>query len=207
MPSLDDIRGLRFGPIGPRAVHAVVDMQRLFAEPGEWYTEAMAGIIPEVVRLARHRPERTLFSRFLTPARADLAAGQWRHYYRRWEAVTAARLAPGKLDLVPELAGLVPPGSLIDKSGHSCFDGPAMRPALDRLQAECLIVSGVETDVCVLATVLSAIDIGLRVILVADAVASSSPEGHRAAMQAIFPRYDQQIEVLSTDALLAAWKD
>ena len=39
------------------------------------------------------------------------------------------------------------------------------------------IVSGSETDVCVLATVLDAVDMGYRVIIARDAVCSSSDEG------------------------------
>ena len=207
MPVLDNIRGLRFGAVGANATHLVVDMQRLVAEPGEWQTTAMAGITPAIVRMVKHRPERTLFSRFLTPGRAEQARGQWQIYYRRWASVTGERLSPGMHDLVPELAALAGPGTLIDKHGHSCFDNPALRTLLKAQGTDCLIVTGVETDVCVLATVLSAIDLGWRVILVEDAIASSSQAGHKAAMEAIYPRYDMQIEVLTTDALLAAWKD
>ena len=205
MPTLTDIRGLRFGPLGPHMAHICVDMQRLFAEPGEWHTPPLLEIAGAVARIAAHRLERTLFSRFLTPQRAGDAHGHWRTYYQRWQAVTGEHLAPGKLDLIPALARIAQPGALIDKSGHSCFDGRAMRPALERLGATGLIVTGVETDVCVLATVLDAIDFGLRVVIVEDGVASSSPEGHAAAMNAIYPRYDQQIEVLTTDDLLRAW--
>ncbi len=207
MPTLPDIRGLRFGPLGRQMVPVVIDLQRLFAEPTVWHTPRLGTITGAVARIAVHRPERTLFSRFLTPARASDAKGQWQQYYRRWAAVTGEQLAPGMLDLVPELAGLARPGSIIDKYGHSCFDGPALQPALNRLGASGLIVTGVETDVCVLATVLDAIDLGLRVIIVEDAVASSSSEGHAAAMTAIYPRYDQQIEVLTTDDLLRAWTE
>lgn len=207
MPILADIRGLRYGPLGPHMAHVCIDMQRLFADPGEWHMPALAGIVGTVARIARHRPRRALFSRFLTPRRAEDATGQWRAYYRRWQSVTGENLAPGMLDLVPPLAEIARPGSLVDKSGHSCFDSPAMRPALQRLGATGLIVTGVETDVCVLATVLDAIDLGLRVVLVEDSVASSSPQGHDAAMNAIYPRYDQQIEVLTTDDLLRAWTE
>jgi nicotinamidase-related amidase len=207
MPSLADIRALRFGPLGPHMVHICIDMQRLFAEPGEWHTPSLAGIVPAIARIAARRPARTLYSRFMTPARANDAHGQWQTYYRRWQSVTGEHLAPGKLDLVPELARHAGPGSIIDKSGHSCFDSPAMAPALKKLGATGLIVTGVETDVCVLATVLDAIDLGLRVVIVEDAVTSSSPEGHGAAMNAIYPRYDQQIEVLTTDELLRVWTE
>jgi nicotinamidase-related amidase len=50
-------------------------------------------------------------------------------------------------------------------------------------EADALIVSRSETDVCVLATVLDAIDIGYRVIVVRDAICSSSDEGHDMLMR------------------------
>jgi nicotinamidase-related amidase len=49
---------------------------------------------------------------------------------------------------------------------------------LRQREAAALIGSGSETDVCVLATVLDAVDIGYRVIVVRDAICSSSDEGH-----------------------------
>ncbi|MFO1350526.1 MAG: isochorismatase family protein [Gammaproteobacteria bacterium] len=68
-----------------------------------------------------------------------------------------------------------------------------------------LIVSGVETDVCVLATVLDAIDAGYRVIVVADAVAASrrpATARARAVLEAVLPRFDQQVETVSATELL-----
>ena len=161
----------------------------------------------ELVKITCVPPDRALFSRYLTPRHPEDAHGQWKTYYQRWRSVTGARLATGMLDLTPELARIARPGSHIDKFGHSCFDSKAMLPALQKLGATGIIVTGVETDVCVLATVLDAIDLGLRVVIVEDGVASSSPEGHVAAMNAIYPRYDQQIEILNTDELIAIWTE
>ena len=42
------------------------------------------------------------------------------------------------------------------------------------------MITGAETDVCVLATVLGAVDYGYRVVLVTDAVCSHSDTGHDA---------------------------
>lgn len=207
MPTLDDIRGLRFGPIGPCAVHVAIDMQRLFAEPTEWHAPSLAPLVAPIARIAQHRPQRTIFTRFLTPHSAEHARGQWRTYYRRWRSVTLERLAPDMLDLVAPLAALAPPTLVVDKHGHSSFSSSDFLPALGRLRADTLVLTGVETDVCVLTTALDAIDHGLRVILIEDAVASSSPEGHRACLDHIYPRYDQQIEVLTTDALIDAWRE
>ena len=72
-------------------------------------------------------------------------------------------------------------------------------------QADALIISGSETDVCVLATVLDAVDIGYRVIVVRDAVCSSSDEGHNILMRLYHARYTEQIETADAVTILTRW--
>ena len=197
--------GLRFGPLGAGTVHAAIDMQHLFAENTEWATPSVKAIVPTVASIAAHRPERTIFTRVLTPERAEDAIGQWRIYYQRWASVLAGKLKPGTFDLLPELAAFTPPALTVDKYEHGAFATTAFQSALDQLEATAIIFTGAETDVCVLATLLMAMDRGYRCIVVSDAVASSSPEGHRACMESIFPRYDQQLEVVETETILREW--
>ncbi len=199
------ISGLRFGAIGKRAVHAAIDMQRLFAEETEWASPVVHAIAPKVGRICAHAPHLTLFTRFLTPKRVEDAKGQWRIYYRHWKSVLAGNLDPDMLDLLPTLRTFVPPARVIDKYVHSAFEAPEFQHALDDLDADTIIFTGVETDVCVLATALTAIDRGYRTILVSDAIASSSEASHKAALEGIYPRFDQQVELIDTDTLLKAW--
>jgi nicotinamidase-related amidase len=69
-----------------------------------------------------------------------------------------------------------------------------------------LIFSGVETDVCVFASVLDAVDAGYRVILAEDALASGCELAHSAVMDNLAPRLSEQIEILSTQAILHLWR-
>lgn len=200
-----NIEGLRFGAIGKRAVHASIDMQRLFAGETEWASPVVYEITPRVSRICAHAPHLTLFTRFLTPARAEDAQGQWQIYYRHWKSVLAGNIDADLLDLVPPLRRFVPPARVIDKYVHSGFEAPLFQAALDELKADTIIFTGVETDVCVLATALTAIDRGYRTILISDAIASSSPEGHRASFDSVYPRFDQQVELIDTETLLKAW--
>jgi nicotinamidase-related amidase len=200
-----NIEGLRFGAIGKRAVHASIDMQRLFAEDTEWASPVVHAIEPKVSRICAHAPHLTLFTRFLTPERAEDAQGQWQIYYRHWKSVLSRNLDPDVLDLLPPLRRFVPPARVIDKYVHSGFGAPQFQEALDELNADTIIFTGVETDVCVLATALTAVDRGYRTILISDAIASSSPPGHRAALSDIYPRFDQQVELIDTNTLLKAW--
>ena len=77
---------------------------------------------------------------------------------------------------------------------------------LRQREADALIVSGSETDVCVLATVLDAVDIGYRVIVVCDAIYSSSDEGHDMLMRLYHTRYTEQIETADAATILARWE-
>lgn len=199
------ISGLRFGAIGRHAVHACIDMQRLFAEDTEWASPVVYDIAPRVSRISAHAPHLTLFTRFLTPERTEDAQGQWQIYYRHWKSVLTSNLDPDYLDLIAPLRRFTPPARVIDKYVHSAFEAPAFQQALDELGADTIIFTGVETDVCVLATALTAIDRGYRTILVSDAIASSSPPGHRASLDSVYPRFDQQVELIDTDSLLRVW--
>ena len=61
--------GLQHGPLTESCAHLCVDMQNLFAEDTEWHTPWMERVLPVVERIARARPDRTIFTRFI-PARA-----------------------------------------------------------------------------------------------------------------------------------------
>lgn len=192
-------------PLSPRAVHLCVDMQRIFSPEGPWPTPWMERVLPTVMRLAERFPERTVFTRFITPDNPASATGRWRAYYERWRDTTRERLDPGLLELLPPLARLVPPAQVFDKPVYSAFAGYKLHQHLQERAADALIVTGSETDVCVLATVLGAVDHGYRVILVTDAVCSSSDEGHDNLLAIYRGRYSLQIETVSSETILAHW--
>jgi nicotinamidase-related amidase len=54
--------------------------------------------------------------------------------------------------------------------------------------------------------VLDAVDIGYRVIVVRDAVFSSSDEGHDMLMRLYHTRYTEQVETADAAAILARWE-
>jgi nicotinamidase-related amidase len=193
------------GALPPDTLHVVIDMQRLFIEHSKWAVPDLPKIVPPILKLIDAHPRKTLFTRFMTPRTPEEAQGQWRHYYRHWRSVTLAEMDPALLDLVAPLAKHAQPDTILDKPSHGGFEVPAFVEALARRKASVLVLTGVETDVCVLAFAFAATDRGYRVIIVEDAVASSSPAGHRAALEAICPRLDQQIQIARVDEVLAAW--
>lgn len=187
-------------------LHVAVDMQRLFAEPTVWHTPGLADILPRVVRLARHAPERTVFTRFVPADMAEDATGAWRGYYERWRSVTLAEMGHEPVALVDSLREFVPPARVCDKSTHSAFNSGDFRDVVTYSGVEVLVLTGVETDVCVLGTALDAIDEGFHVVVVSDAVASSVPECHRVTLESILPRFDEQVVIATTARVLASWR-
>jgi nicotinamidase-related amidase len=192
-------------PLMANAVHLCVDMQRIFAPEGPWPTPWMEKVLPVVSEIAGRFPARTVFTRFITPERPEQMPGTWRAYYEKWREATRERLDPRLLELVPPLSSFVPPAKVIDKMRYSAFAGSALHTHLRERGADTLIVTGSETDVCVLATVLDAVDFGYRVILVRDAVCSSSDAGHDAMLEVYHRRYSLQIETADAQDVLRHW--
>ncbi len=193
------------GPVGEEAVHVCIDMQYLFAGHTAWRTLSMPTIVPNILRLVRLRPERTVFTRFVTPYMAEDAVGHWQTYYRRWSSLTTNEMDPAMLDVMAELRSFSPPARIVHKRTYSAFEAPAFSHVLEYLDCQTVICSGVETDVCVLATVLSAMDRGYRVIVVSDACTSSDLASHYVTLKYLYPRFEDQIEIGTTDELVANW--
>jgi nicotinamidase-related amidase len=197
---------LRFGPLTDTCLHVCVDMQRLFADDTDWHTPWMDRVLPNVVRIVESHPARTAFTRFIPADEPGQGRGTWRRYYENWESMTITRLGREMVELVPELKRFVPPARLIDKKVYS----PWLEGNLDNLlrdtPIDTLIVSGGETDVCVLATVLGAVDRGYRVVVATDALCSSTDETHDAMMTLYHNRYGQQVETVTTNTVLENWR-
>lgn len=194
-------------PLEPiaQAVHLCIDMQNIFASGGVWPTPWMEHVLPGIVRLVEHNPVRTVFTRFITPASAEDRPGRWRKYFNRWDRATRSRLPADALDLVGPLLRFAPPAVVIDKPGYCAFLESHLASFLAEKQIGTLVFTGSETDVCVLASVLHAVDRGFRVIVVEDGLCSSSDEGHDALMTLYRTRFAEQIELATVEAVCALW--
>jgi len=196
---------MRLAQFSPKTLHLVIDMQRLFAEETEWHTPVIADILPNVLRLCEAFKGRTMFVKFMVPNSIDEATGQWKNYYRRWSTILSDAPNSGLLDLVAPLAALANDSSTVEKYTYSVFGTPAFAERLHAEGIDTLVFSGVETDVCVYASVLDAIDLGFRVILASDAIGSSAVAAHEATMNILVPRLCDQLEPVTTQAILVAW--
>ena len=188
------------------AAHICIDMQNIFAKGGVWETPWMERVLPTISDICARYRERTVFTRFVTPENPEDRRGQWQAYFTTWKQATRGSLPPNALDLVPELARYVPPALVVDKPAYSAFFGSRLGPLLIERHVGTIILSGAETDVCVLSTVLNAVDLGFRVVIVEDALCSSSDIGHDALMTMYRTRFHGQIDLVNADELLDSWR-
>src|SRR5258706_5586428 len=185
---------LRFGGLGRSSLHLCVDMQRLFYEDTEWKTPWMQRILPKVLEIARPHARSTLFTRFIPAERPGQGVGTWKRYYERWASMTIQSIGRERIALVGELAALVPPAECLDKHFYSPWHDTDLQERLTRRGIDTLVITGGETDVCVLGTVFGAVDRGYRVVIATDALCSSSDETHDALLAVYEHRYSEQIE-------------
>ncbi|WP_426034698.1 isochorismatase family cysteine hydrolase [Cypionkella sp. TWP1-2-1b2] len=186
-------------PISPHTKHVVIDLQRLFAEPHGWHVPTIADILPNVLTLCQTTQKNTLYSRFITPSHPEASTGRWQNLYQAYAQVTG--LDAAILDHIQPINQIAHKTQIFDKTTYSIF--PAVLPLLN--QTDTLILSGAETDACVYASLLSAVDLGLRVIIATDAVTSSDAAAHDATLTIIARRLPNQVDLATTEEIIAAW--
>jgi nicotinamidase-related amidase len=92
---------------------------------------------------------------------------------------------------------------VVDKSTYSAFFRSSLAGLLLDKQVHTVIVTGAETDVCVLSTVLDAVNFGF---IVEDALCSSSDAGHDALMTMYRLRFTEQIDLVRAEQLANHWR-
>ena len=192
--------------LGPNWAHICVDMQLLFAPGEDWGLTWLPTVVPKIARLCEVDPARTAFTRFIPARRPGEGQGHWRSYYRRWAHLTLEERGRSLIELVPELRIFAPAADVVDKPVYSPWLGSDLRTRLEARGVDTLLVTGGETDMCVLSTILGAIDWGYRTILVTDGVCSASDEAHDAMLRLFSKRYSQHVETADVTEVLERLK-
>jgi len=182
--------------------HICVDMQRMFLEDTPWHVAWMERVLPAIHDLCALHAERTIFTRFMPPESAEQATGTWREYYQKWWMMSGGALPPAMTELAPELAEFVPPARMLTKMVYSPWLNGSLHRTLREEGVETVVITGGETDVCVMATIFGAIDLGYRIILLKDALCSGADETHDASLQVMGERFSVQLEVTTVPEFL-----
>jgi len=190
----DRPRGGDGAPGAADGLLVVVDMQRVFGEPDSpWATPGFDTVVGPIARLVAAFGERVAFTRFLVP---DVPEGSWTGYYELWRFARepgAERL----LELAAPFAG--GPHPLVEKPTFSKW-GPELRALAG--PAGTLVLCGVATDCCVIATAVAAADAGMYVRVVADACRGIDDAAHERAL-AVMAGFPPQITLTTVERELS----
>lgn len=180
-------------------------MQQMYLGDTAWRTPWAERVLPLIVRLCEHRAERTCFTRFIPARHPEQGQGAWGDYWRRWPTMTLDHLDPAMVDLAAPLAAFVPPARVLDKHVYSPWIEGELHSSLRRGAVDTLVVTGTETDVCVLAAVLGAVDRGYRVVVATDAICGSADRTHDDLVGFYHDRLSQ-VETAECEEILDAWR-
>lgn len=202
----------------PSPLLVVIDMQRVYADPGNpWFVPTYEAVAEHVERLLPAFGGRVLFTRFLAPSDPQ---GSWKTYYRTFdfilqpEAGDLLRLDPRWEDKVtPVRSGAIhrapsptstatissQPYPLLDTTTFSKY-GPVLESLAG--QGGTLVLCGVTAECCVLSTALQAVDAGMYVRYVADATNTVDEVTYESALQ-VARGYAPQLELTTTEEEVA----
>jgi nicotinamidase-related amidase len=169
----------------------VVDLQRVFGDPGSpWTAPRFEEIRPRIRRLVAAFDGCVVFTRFVAP---EEPVGAWQRYYEQYDF---ARRPPDDplYEIVEDTGG----AKILDATTFGKWG-----PELAELVGEGpLVLAGVSTDCCVLSTALPAADAGVPVRVVSDACAGATDADHDRALAAM-ALYAPLITLTTTDVVLA----
>ena len=84
---------------------------------------------------------------------------------------------------VPELQSVLPENKPVEKTSFDCCSQPAFMQELKGHKRKTVIVTGMETHICVLQTTLGLLKAGVNVHVVEDAVCSRASENWRTGIE------------------------
>lgn len=174
----------------------VIDRQRVFAQDSDWACPdgSFHDTDEAFERLARAYGDRVVYTRYVAPAEPKDA---WVPYFADWPQFLVADDDP-MYDLTEETVPLAQGHAVVTETTFGKW-GAQLSAAMHG--AKRMVLCGVATDCCVIATALSAADAGVAVRVAADACAGSSAQNHQRALDAM-AMFEPLITVTDSNAIL-----
>lgn len=191
---------------GSKTTLAIVDMQKLFLteKKSPWAEPKQLSIIPNIKKLIDAvGKDNVVFTRFIPPKTWTNQYGSWKTYYQINKKITRDHLGTDALEIIDDLLPYILNKSVVSDRNKSAsvFTTGSFHSKIKNKSTKFLIFAGIETDYCILASVLDAIHMGYYVIVVMDACSSSKKYGQKHAL-GIFERFPEQLWITSTKNLI-----
>jgi len=184
----------------------VIDMQKVFGtSDSDWNTPGFGDIVEPIRRLVEAYGDDVLFTRYVSP---QVPHGAWVPYFDDWPFA----LQPPDADLWEITPGLATAAARQQAAGV----GPVTKTTFSKWGPELaefvgadgrLVLAGVSSTCCVIATALAAADAGVEVWVVSDATAGKDPPTHAQAL-GLMGLFAPLVRIVTTEeAVVAARSD
>jgi nicotinamidase-related amidase len=159
------------GPIEERRALLIIDVQRAFLNE---HTQHIASLIRQ--HLEAHSHEYNLIAFTVFQNREDSLFHTW-HGYK-------GCMGSPDTDIAGELAEFATPENVFSKAGFSALSSLELLDILRTQRIGSVSLAGLDTDACILATAMDAMDHNIRPRVLLHLCASSAgPEGHRQGLE------------------------
>lgn len=139
-------------------------------------------------------------TRFIAADDED-AVGVWTDYNRVNHAINEN---PVMNEFLPEIARYAEDFPYIDKCTYSCFSNEYIRVVADRsmVQGGSIVLTGVVSECCVLASFFEGVDAGYHFIYLTDACAGANADSEKAVETVLQGLAPLHVELMTTEAYL-----
>lgn len=147
----------------------VIDMQNVYLPGEEWACPKMNSALENIISvIGSGVADQVVFTKFEAPAKPE---GCWKAYNQEYCDINES----GYLNqLVESLGSVAEQYPVYEKSTYSSMRIPELRKMMKEYDR--LVLTGVVAECCVLATMMEAIDDGIKVIYLEDCIAGQSEE-------------------------------
>lgn len=193
--------GGRLG-FGKRPALLVIDLTKGFTDPSQPLgsdLSAQIAVTNTLIRAARLKGIPVIFTavRYEDASMAD--AGIW---YQKMRGQSTLNVNSDGYQLDERLER-IDTDVVLYKKYASCFFGSDLTSRLINLGVDTLIVAGTSTSGCVRSSVVDAVQLGFRPMIVADAVGDRSKASHQQSLFDMDTKYGDVVSVEETESYLA----
>ncbi len=154
----------------------ITDMQNVYLKGEKWACKSISFAIENIIRLLNNCECEEIFTAFSAPKNP---IGQWKTYNRVNADVNSC---PGKSEIIDELKRYTKKYPLLIKDKYSSLSNEKVFEAAYKTinTGGRIVLTGVVSECCVLSTAMAAIDLGVKVIYLKDAVSGSNKKTEKA---------------------------
>lgn len=100
---------------------------------------------------------------------------------------------------IPEVKKLIPQIQPIERMEFGCFGSEKFKESLKKLEVQTLILTGIETHICISQTAIEGVDLGYRLCVVSDAVSSRNLDDKAVGLDRL---RESGVTIVSTEMLI-----